>query len=227
VTGGGPLTSSTSPAGQDDFHERLRAIWEDPQVRKRAGSWARDPELAQDALQEAFYAVARVKDPDEIRDLRAYFWTAVMNAIRGHHRHARDIPQDDVVRLADAQQGRRGVESFAEPFEEAVCTGLQTEILLARFAAQRAALTRAIPGRSGDPARYRDVLATAAGLVLLSIAKTDVCDADGDSALAAAYPEWFAEEGLTADNAYQRFSRARADIRKILQTIVKRDELLS
>lgn len=215
------MPNPTTPAGRPDYQRQLREIWEDPQVRRLARARAQDPEVAQDALQEAYYAVARVKKPDEIRDLKGYFCTVLIRKINDMLGRSRDIPVDDIDGQADAHQDRTGA-----PFEDMACSDLRTEIWLGRLAAQREALTRAVPRRSADPARYRDVIVAIAGRVLVSIARRDVSDADVDSSLIAAYPEWFAEPGLGPGNAYQRFSRARADIRTLLRGIVSRDELL-
>jgi hypothetical protein len=177
--------------------------------------------VAQDALQEAYYAVARIKKPDEIRDLKGYFCAVLIRKINGMLGQSRDIPVDDIDGEADAHRCPTGV-----PVEDMVCSDLRTEILLGRLTAQREALTRAVPRRSADSARYGRVIVAITGRVLVSIARRDVSDADVDSALITAYPEWFAEAGLAAGNAYQRFSRARADIRTLLQSIISRDDLL-
>jgi len=222
------MPNPPTPTGQRlEFQRRLQEIWEDPQVRRLARSRARDFEMAQDALQEAYCSVARVNDPDGINDLKAYFCKVLIHVIKRLLGQLREVPEDDFESLSDARQGRIGAESPPLPFDEAVCGDLHAMSLLDRFAAQCETLTRAVPGRSADPARYRDVIVAVAGSLLRSIARGDVSEADGDQALIAVYPEWFAEQGPTADNAYQRFSRARGDIRKILQTIVDRDEFFS
>ena len=67
-------------------------------------------------------------------------------------------------------------------------------------------------------------MATAVQL-LRAVFDQDVSEADSDEALRAAYPEWFAAEGATPGNLYQRLSRARADVRAVLKIAIKRDEL--
>jgi DNA-directed RNA polymerase specialized sigma24 family protein len=64
---------TTTPDGQRDFQHDLLAILDDPKVRSLARRRAGDSELAMDALQAAYCAVARVEDPTAIRNLRAYF----------------------------------------------------------------------------------------------------------------------------------------------------------
>jgi DNA-directed RNA polymerase specialized sigma24 family protein len=216
----------TTAAGQHDFQRKLTEIWEDPQVRRIARAYARDTEVAQDALQEAFYAVARHKHPDEIRDLNGYFCAVLIRKVKTLLGQPIGIPVEDINTLADASAGRAGGEPLPWSVEETVCSDLQTEILLGRLAAQRRALSRAVPGRSANASRYRDTIFATAELVLVSIAKRDVSDADGNASLVAAYPEWFAEPGLATVNAYQRFSRARADVKSLLRSIVSLDDLL-
>jgi hypothetical protein len=220
------LPDPTTPTGRSDFQWQLQKIWEDPQVRRLALARTRDPEVAQEALQEAYYAVARVRNTDEIRDLKGYFCRVLIRKTNSLLGLPRDISVEDIDGLADAPHCRTGGEPLPPPFDEGVCSDLDMEILLSRFAAQRAGLSRAVPGRSADPRRYRDVIVAIAERVLVSIARRDVSDADGEPALTAAYPEWFAEPELPAGNLYQRFSRARADVRSLLQGIISRDDLL-
>jgi hypothetical protein len=82
-----------------------------------------------------------------------------------------------------------------------------------------------IPLLDRRSSRYSELIVSVAERVLRSIVKADVCDADGNPALRAAYPEWFADDDGTADNAHQRFSRARADVRGLLRAIVSRNDL--
>jgi hypothetical protein len=101
------------------------------------------------------------------------------------------------------------------------------QIWLERFAALRADLREAVPGRSDDADRYRDVIVTVAERVLRAIVDGDVSRADVNQALRARYPEWFGREASAAGNGHQRFSRARADIRDLLKCVISRDELQS
>ena len=67
------MTSTTSPDGRSEFLRQLLEIRQDPQVRSLARRRAVSLDLAEDALQEAYYAVAKVKNPGQISNLRAYF----------------------------------------------------------------------------------------------------------------------------------------------------------
>lgn len=169
--------------------------------------------------------MARIKDPGGIEDPKAYFCRVlirVINALRGQ---LGAILPDDFTSLADACQGKARGEAFPSPVDEMVAVNLLAHGWIERFTAERVSLTSAVPGRSPDPSRYRKLIVRVAEQVLRSIVTADVCDADGNPALRVAYPEWFAEDGGTADNAHQRFSRARADVRCLLRTIVSRDDL--
>ena len=93
------------------------------------------------------------------------------------------------------------------------------------FAAERGELATGCLAAPPIPARYRDVIVTVAELVLLAIVTRDVSDADSNAGLRAAYPEWFDEPGCAENTCHQRFSRARADVRGLLCTIISRDDL--
>ena len=183
-------------------------------ARRRAG----DPDIAEDALQEAFYAIAKAKDPEQISNLRAYFLQVLTHEI---YRLLRQLKAttlvDDFAGVADARP----------TFEDAVTRELLTRKWRERFAAQRAHLLQTVPGRSRDQRRYRELIVAVAQEVLVSVVNGDVSYADTDSALCAGYPEWFADSHCTVDNAQQRLSRARADVTGVLRNVVDRADLYS
>lgn len=183
--------------------------------------------MVKDALQEAYCAVAQVRNPDGIENLRAYFCRVLIRKIHRLPGQLGAILVDDFEGLADACQRESGDRRLARPFNETVNTNLLAWSWLRRLADDREAFADTVPGRSPGPGRYRKVIVTAAERVIRSNVSGDIGDADSDPALIAAYPEWFAEEGLSADNAYQRLSRARADVRNLLRTIIDRGELYS
>ena len=135
------------------------------------------------------------------------------------------ILPDDFTGLADACQGKARGQAPRSTVDEMVAANLLFHGWLERFTAERESLTAAVPDRSPDPSRYRELIVSVAERVLRSIITADVCDADGNPALRVAYPEWFTQGALRAGNAHQRFSRARADVRGLLRTIVSRDDL--
>ena len=82
-----------------------------------------------------------------------------------------------------------------------------------------------MPARSDDPALYRAVIYTSAEGVLRDGINGEPSDADSNDAFRAAYPEFFASGDASANLCHQRFSRARSDVRTLLQSVVSRDEL--
>lgn len=190
-------------------------------ARARAG----DHELAEDALQQTYVLMAQITDPERIQDLRAYFCrvlTRVVYALRGQ---LGAVLLDDFASTADAGQGGSASKAPPRPLDESVVANQLAHRWLGRFIVERESLTAAVPGRSADPGRYQEVIVSVAEQVLRSIVSGDVCDADGNPALRAAYPGWFAEDRINVSNAYQRFSRARVDVRTLLKMIVSRDDL--
>lgn len=218
--------SITPVGGPIAFQQALLAIAQDPQIRELASRLAGDPGLAEDALQEAYYAVRRTRNPEEIKDLRAYFCTVLSNKVRRFRGQLREaVLLENFEYLAEAHQGESSCNLTS--VEETVSTSMACQAWLERFAALSADLCKVVPGRSDDPDRYRDVIVAVADLVLLAIVRGDYSPADSNQALRAAYREWFGSEACAADNAYQRFCRARADVRDLLKCIISRDELRS
>jgi DNA-directed RNA polymerase specialized sigma24 family protein len=218
------LPNTPVPDGRAALHEKLREIQQDPEIislaRRRAGAL----DLADDALQEAYWAVARVKDPEGIEDLRAYFCRTLINQVKHLRDQFRATLAEDFQSLAEAHQGE--VDCPAPPLvEETAGTLMVGQAWLERFSEQRAELEVRIPGRSSDPDLYRRVIIAVALQVLCAILNGHVSEADWDWSLRGAYSEWFAEEGCSPDNLYQRFSRGRADVRALLKIVINRDEL--
>ncbi len=217
-----------APGGSSDHQQRLLAIRQDPQVSNLARKWVSDPCLAEDALQTAYYKVATVKDPKRIDNLYAYFLTVLKNEIKSlyalrqattpleHPEDTLDPGQHSIVVCGPAR---------SRPVDEIVCTAQLAEFLRARLAVHRASLEAAVPAR-GDPLRYRTVIYGSAEQVLLDGLNGEPSEADSNEALRAAYPEYFAQPGASANLLHQRFRRARADVKALLQAVVQRDELI-
>jgi hypothetical protein len=220
------LPSTTTPDGRSAFLLELLAIREDPKVKRYALRLAGNPDLAEDALNEAYCAVASVRDPRRIRDLRAYFFTVLRKTVNHLRYQLGALLIEDPGRVADSRRDQTGCYALPpRPLDQRVSVGLLFQAWLEPFTTQCGELAAQVPARSPDPGRYRDVIVRSAGLVLRAIATGDVCDADSNSELRAAYPEWFAEPGCAENTCHQRFCRARADVRDLLRAMVNRDDL--
>lgn len=219
--------SPTSPTPREVFLRQLDTIWGDPQIRRLARSRAGEPEIAEDALQEAYYAIARYGDPDKIEDLRRYFCRVLKNEIYRLLRQPTPTLVDNFENVADACQGNAGGRPPPEPFDQTLCTQLLARTWLSFLAAHRAYFAREMPGRSPDPSRYRALIVALAERILVASLTGDISDADSNSALQAEYPEWFAEDGCETANAHQRFKRARDDVHGLLRRIISRADLYS
>lgn len=214
------------PDDRPDFQQELLAIRKDPEVRKLARRKAGDQELAEDALQTAFCAVASVANPTAIRDLRAYFCRVLIHEVYRLRGQLGATLMEDFTRVADARQGWSGGNLPARrPVAETVSTRLLAEAWMEPFVTRRRELANRVPGRSPDRHRYREVIVDVAGRVLCRIITEEISDADYNAALSTAYPEWFDQPGSAENNRHQRFRRAREDIRALLRTIVNPDDL--
>jgi hypothetical protein len=211
---------------RSDYLERLAVIREDPQVKKHAHRRAGDPELAKDALQEAYYAMAKM-DSEQIEDLRKYFCTVVSHTAHRLRGQLRAAVVGDPAGLVDASGRKLGSESLPPTFDEAGHTNMMGDNWRECLAKNHVALTSNVPGRSTDPDRYRNVIAAVTSEMLDAILAGDFKEADLNLTLRAAYPEWFAERCVGVSNIHQRLARARADIRDLLKTVISPDELRS
>lgn len=217
------MPSPPDSAGQHDFHRQLETIWEDPRIRRLARSRAGDPELAADALQDTYCAVASLRDYTGIDDLHKYFCRVLLNRLY-RLRQTRVDPVENVEDLVGTGKGNAG-RPPPEPFDEALCNNLLARNWLRHLMANRGSFAREVPGRSPDPCRYRAVIVACAEDLLVAMMTSDISDADSNQALRASYPAWFDEEGCETANAHQRFKRARDDVRALLRLIIHREDL--
>lgn len=221
------MDDTDAPGGSPDFQRRLSEIRQDPQVISLAFRWAGHRELAEDALQTAYYRVASVQHPERIVNLRAYYLRTLKNEITGLYSPRQPVLLvDDLETLNPPQPGSALYGPADEPaVDDKACSTLQTEIWLKRHADQCDRLNAAIPARSADPARYRQVIYAAAKQVLLGHLSLEPNDPDFPKAIRAAYPEYFDQPGAAPNTLHQRISRARDDIKALLRAIIKPDEL--
>lgn len=213
-------------SSRSDYLQELAVVREDPRVKNFARARAGDPDVADDALQETYYAVARISHPEQIEDLRSYFCRVLIRMINRLRGQLGAALVDDFEKLADACPHKPGGEPLPAAFDEAVSSKMLAGSFLRRFDTWRAKLRREVPARSSDPGRYRDVIVDVARWALLSCGTEGITNGDFNRALRAAYPEWFAEEGRADSNIHQRFARARTDVQTLLQRLVAHEELL-
>ena len=210
-----------------DARRQLVEIRMDPGMQKFARRKAGDPDMADDALQNAYCAVLRREHLDEIEDLRAYFARVLIHEIHRERGQLRTPLVDDFDRVAEERLGAIGCHRTPPPnVQDVVCTSLQGGCWLKRLADERGDLLASVPARSRDAGRYRAVIYAAAEHILRAGISGDVSEADTNETLRASYPEYFQQPDAAPNTCDQRFCRARVDIRALLRTVVSHDELI-
>jgi DNA-directed RNA polymerase specialized sigma24 family protein len=205
-------------------HDELARIARDPAIRRLAMRRADSRELAEDALQESYWNVAR-QDLEIVADVRAYFTRALLREINRQRTRpgptlVGDITSDGEADSASSIHGPpESVERQAELLRLA-------QAVLAQLHRNREELMNTVPRRSPDQRRYRSAIVAAAGTIFLMLLQSAVASADWNAALRSAYSPWFAEAGLAPDAADQRLSRGRYDVRCLLQRLVPRERLV-
>jgi hypothetical protein len=210
------------------FLDDLAKLVEDPAVRRLAERRAQSHELAEDALQDTFYAVARTQHPEAINDLRAFFCKSLIYAINRQFTLSAPIPAGDIGAIADSRQGlsSSGSSPPASLATEAYLR-LLAQVALTRLEHDRVQLMAMVPGRSDDPLRYQATVIAVAAVILRLLFEGPVTMADWNEVLRSQYPQWCDEPGLANDAAYQRLSRARADVQLLLRAILPRERFAS
>jgi DNA-directed RNA polymerase specialized sigma24 family protein len=217
-----------APGESLDFQRRLLETRHDPKVIGLAYKWAGDPHLAKDVLQIAYYKVATFTHPEHISNLHAYFLTVLKNEINAlRAQRQKTAPWENPG--AALEPGQHGTvvcgPARSRPIDDQVRTSLLATSVCARLTARRESLLVAIPARSDDLRRYRTVIYHSAEQVLLDSLNGEASDADSNDTFRAAYPEYFAQPGASANLLHQRFRRAREDVKALLQAVVARNEL--
>jgi DNA-directed RNA polymerase specialized sigma24 family protein len=213
------------------FMERLAVIREDPRIRsfalRRAGLGRRD--IAEDALQETFFAVAKVRDPGRIDNLRVYFMRALSRQITQLLASLTAVPTagiDEAEHVLPDSPPRSDPRS-SRPTEDHAVRSTLASAWLTHLARLRRQPGTSVAGRSTEPLRYQRLIIGLAERTLLAALDGLVSSADSDGALLEAFPEWFGDPSCSRDTCYQRYSRARRDVRDLLMSIVSRDELVA
>lgn len=218
-----------APGGSADLQQSLLAVRHDPQVIGLARKWAGAPDLAEDALQIAYYNIAAARHPQRIDNLHAYFVKVLKNeiaALRAQGQKAIPLPKPGAA-LESVQHGTVVCGSArSRSLDNLVRTSLLARSVRARLAVRRMSLLLTIPARSQDLRRYRVVIYASAERVLVDGLNGEASDADSNDVFRAAYPEYFAPPGASANLLYQRFRRAREDVKALLQAVVHHDELI-
>jgi hypothetical protein len=201
------------PAGG---YEELAAIACDPGMRRAA--WRLAGNMADDLLQETWYAMARTAARESIENPRGYFYKTMVNTWR-HLRQdlaRHGIPADDLDAAASAAKGMPSAEHDA-------LARLDAAARRGRLRARRAELWLTIPSYSPDTYRYRGVVMTVAEAA--AAGDGPVSRGELNEALVAAYPQWFGEPGVKPGTLQQRRCRARQAIWRLLAAVLGPDDL--
>jgi hypothetical protein len=201
----------------------LAAICTSPEFRRLARRLAGD--LAEDALQETYYAVARVCQREPIDNLRGYCYRALANMARRLRRELAHgpVPTDDLEAVHGAGHAL-SVGGHPPSAEAAGLARVVTEEWLHRLRRRRAELRTGIQACSADPGRYQAAVLSVAEWVLASGGPANT--AEINQALAEAHPAWFGVSCGPPGTLYKRLSRARQSVRLVLEAVVDRDDLL-
>jgi hypothetical protein len=223
--GAGDYGESALPVGRGELaaagrYDELAAIASDPGMRRHARRVA--GELAEDVLQEAWYAVAQAGAREPIGNLRGYFYRVLVNTSRRMREEIarQGTPVDDPASAGASRRGRVLAAASAESDALPRLLAVARRDLLRR---RRAELQREIPGYSHDPARYRDVIVAVAETILGG--EGPAGRAEINQALTASYHEWFDAPDAKPATTYQRRCRARESIRQVLAAVIGPDDL--
>jgi Sigma-70 region 2 len=205
------------PAGSGCYEE-LAVIVNDPAMRRHARLLIGG--LAEDLLQETWYAVARACARGHISNLRGYFYRVMVNTANSMREEI--VRQGILVDDPAAASGpRRGPDLAAASAESEALSRLLAAARSELLHRRRAELRQEIPACSTDPDRYGDLILAVAEAIVVGDGPAN--RAEINAALVAAYPEWFDERDATVATNYQRRCRARADIRRVLSTVIGLD----
>jgi hypothetical protein len=219
------LDTAHASGGSLELQRQLLELREDPRIRRFALKLADGhPDLAEDLLQAASVGVIALRHPMRIENPHAYFLRVLANEAHKLYSSRRETPRENPE---DANQPGAAACGPAQtrPVDDTACISVQGQIWLERLAAGHVSLLAAIPCRSDDPGRYRAVIYAAAGQILLDGLNGEPSDADSKTVLSAAYPAYFTQPDARANTIHQRSRRAREDVKVLLRSIIRREEL--
>jgi DNA-directed RNA polymerase specialized sigma24 family protein len=203
---------------------QLLAIRQDPQIRAFARRRAGDPELAEDALQDTYYAMARRGDrANTVTNLRSYFTRVLINQIaRQREVQARALAYD----FSDPSDDQ-ALEPWIGSFERDLLGDMLTTEWVVALKASRSKFLRLIPGRSATPKAYKVAILNSAIRVLESAMEGSVGgQKDINGIIKLEYPEWFQGQGSSSNTEHQRLNRARRDVQEVLRSLITLDDLI-
>lgn len=202
--------------------QELVEAWRDPGIRRIAVWHAGSEELADDALQEAYYRVRQVRDPDHISDLRGFFRRVLIDTCsRQSSRRQRLLFLEEL----EAEQQEEALATDAVSLQDEVASKLALEAVIRTFRDHRDRLTALVARRSPEPARYQDAIVNVGLKYYLGVRQGSVTTQDLNAMLKDAFPGWFLDTRRSADTSFQRLSRGRADMRALLQAVVSKADL--
>ena len=214
------METINSAGGLGAARQQLAEIWADPRIKGFARRYAGDPQVADDALQNAYLAMVKLENLDQITDLRAYFCRVLVRAVRRERAQLGALLVDDFTLAVEGYQGAsRSQGATSAGFEDAVCASVQAASWHRRLTGARDELITTVPARSGQPGRYQRVIYTAAEQILRAGISGEPSEADTNEAFRAAYPSYFNEPDTSPNTCHQRLSRARADVRELLRAV--------
>jgi DNA-directed RNA polymerase specialized sigma24 family protein len=214
------MEDTNSEGGLAAARERLAEIWADRQIRAVARKYADRAQDAEDALQTTYLAMYRLPHLDQIDNMRAYFCRVLIRAVYHDQRQRGALLVEDFVLVTEASEAMTSdLRLPPESVEDAACASVQAQHWHRRLTRDRGKLTAGVPSRSDDPARYQRLVYDAAEQILLAGIGGEPSEADSNDAFRAVYPEYFDAPGKAKNTSHQRLSRARADVRELLQKV--------
>ncbi len=202
--------------------QRLIEAWADPWIRAIARKRADRPQDAEDALQATYLAMYRLPNLIKIDDMRAYFCRVLIRELYRQQRQLGALLVDNFALMAETNEADASdMRVASEGVEDAACASVQAQHWHQRLVQNREELTAGVPSRSEDPVRYQRMVYDAAEQILRAGISGEPSEADSNDAFRAAYPEYFDAPRTAKNTSHQRLSRARADVRTLLQEVTR------